>query len=330
MALLAHVGRRVRASDERDRGDVRATFAKTLTEIARADRRVVLLTADLGYMALEPFSDALPDQFLNVGVAEQNMIGIATGLADGGFIPFLYSIAPFAALRPYEFLRNGPILHRLPVRIVGVGAGFEYGPAGSSHHGIDDAAALRPHPGLLIVTPAESAQMRAALLATWERDGPVYYRIGKDENVTVPGLNGRFRTGRAEIVREGRDLAFIAMGVLATEACAAADLLAENGVSASVAVVSTFNPSPVEDLVALARSHSLLVSVEAQYVNGALGSLVAETIAEEGTATRLVRIGVRRPPQGRSGSQRYYHALHGIDAGAIAARVLALVAGERI
>ncbi len=309
---------------------MRATFANTLTEIARADRRVLLLTADLGYMALEPFSDALPDQFVNVGVAEQNMVGIATGLAEGGFLPFLYSIAPFAALRPYEFLRNGPILHRLPVRIVGVGAGFEYGTAGPSHHGIDDAAALRPHPGLLIVTPAEPGQLRSALLATWDHDGPVYYRIGKDERITVPGLNGRFRTGRAEIVREGRDLALVAMGALAAEACGAADLLAAQGLSATVAIVSTFNPSPVEDLAALARSHSLLVSVEAQYVNGALGSLVAETIAEAGAGTRLVRIGVRRPPQARSGSQTFYHALHGLGRDAIAARVLALMTGERI
>ncbi len=307
---------------------MRATFTRTLTEIARADPRVMLLTADLGYMALEPFSDELPEQFLNVGVAEQNMVGIATGLADGGYVPFLYSIAPFAALRPYEFIRNGPVLHRLPVRIVGVGAGFEYGPAGPSHHGIDDAAALRPHPGLLIVTPAEPAQLHAALLATREHAGPIYFRIGKDENVTIPGLEGRFRTGRAEIVREGRDLAFVAMGALASEACAAADLLANEGLSATVAVVSTFNPSPVDDIAALARTHPLLVSVEAQYVNGALGSLVAETIAEDGAHARLIRIGVRRPPQGRTGSQRFYHALHGLERNAIARRVLAVTAGE--
>jgi transketolase len=142
---------------------VRATFARTPTEIARADAGVLLLTADLGYMALEPFSEALPEQFVNVGVAEQNMVGIATGLAGGGCIPFLYSIAPFASLRPYEFTRNGPVLHRLPVRIVGVGAGYEYGSAGPAHHGIDDAAALRPLRGLTIVTPADAEQLRAAL-----------------------------------------------------------------------------------------------------------------------------------------------------------------------
>jgi transketolase len=309
---------------------VRATFAATLTEIARADRRVLLLTADLGYMALEPFAEAVPDQFVNVGVAEQNMIGIATGLADGGFIPFVYSIAPFASLRPYEFIRNGPVLHRLPVRIVGVGAGFEYGTAGPTHHGIDDAAALRPQPGLTIVTPADAPQMRSALLATWDQRGPIYYRIGKEEKVVVPGLDGRFRLGRAEIVRAGDDLAFVVMGALAPEVCAAAEQLAAEGISATVAVVSSFNPSPVEDLARLAQSHRLLVSVEAQYVDGALGSLVAETIAEAGSGSRLVRIGVRRPPQGRSGSQRFYHALHGLDRAAIVERVLSLVAGEPV
>ncbi len=309
---------------------MRATFAKTLTEIAREDKRVLLLTADLGYMALEPFAEAFPEQFINVGVAEQNMVGIATGLADGGFIPFLYSIAPFASLRAYEFIRNGPVLHRLPVRIVGVGAGFEYGTAGPTHHGIDDAAALRPQPGLTIITPADALQMRSAMLATWDGDGPIYYRIGKEEKVVVPGLDGRFRLGRAETVREGNDLAFVVMGALAPEVCAAAEQLSERGISATVAVVSSFNPSPVEDLALLAQAHRLLVSVEAQHVDGALGSLVAETIAEAGTASKLVRIGVRRSPQGRSGSQRFYHALHDLSQTAIVERVLSLAAGEPV
>jgi transketolase len=309
---------------------VRTTFAATLTEIARADPRVLLLTADLGFMALEVFSDALPEQFYNVGVAEQNMVGLATGLAGDGFIPFLYSIAPFASLRSYEFIRNGPVLHRLPVRIVGVGAGFEYGPAGPTHHAIDDAAALRPQPGLTIVTPADAAQTRAALLATWSQPGPVYYRIGKDERTSVPGLEGRFRSGRTEIVREGRDLALVAIGAPAAEACAAADLLAERGLRATVAVVSTFNPSPVADLAEIARAHPLVVTVEAQYVNGGLGSLVAETIAEDGGGARLVRIGVREPAQPRSGSQAFYHDLHGLGRRAIADRAIALLAGEAV
>jgi transketolase len=307
---------------------VRAAFARTLTEIARSDSRVFLLTADLGYMALEPFSEALPQQFINVGVAEQNMVGAGTGMAEGGLIPFLYSIAPFASLRPYEFIRNGPVLHRLPVRIVGVGAGFEYGTAGPTHHGIDDAAALRPQQGLLIVTPADHEQMRSALLATWQHDGPVYYRIGKDDTTIVPGLNGRFRPGRAEIVRTGGDVALVTMGAIAAEACAAAELLSGRGVEATVAVASTFNPGPEDDIAALARDHSLVVSIEVQAVNGALGSCVAEVIAERGARSRLLRIGVRSAPHGRSGSQAYYQALHKLDRAGIVEQVLAALAGE--
>src|SRR5919107_1896887 len=104
---------------------MRAAFAATLTELAERDERILLLTGDLGFMALEPFSRRFPDRFFNVGVAEQNMVGLATGLAEAGFIPFVYSIVTFASLRPYEFIRNGPILHQLPVRIVGIGGGFE-------------------------------------------------------------------------------------------------------------------------------------------------------------------------------------------------------------
>src|SRR3954468_1576453 len=121
---------------------MRGAFATTLTELAARDRRIVLLTGDLGYMALEPFAEQHPDRFFNVGVAEQNMVGLATGLAEAGFVPFVYSIVTFATLRPYEFIRNGPVLHGLPVRVVGVGGGFEYGHAGPTHHGLEDVGVL--------------------------------------------------------------------------------------------------------------------------------------------------------------------------------------------
>src|SRR3712207_7785086 len=112
---------------------MRLEFIKTLLEMAEEDARILLLTGDLGFLVLEPFRDRFPDRFFNVGVAEQNMVGLATGLAEAGFVPFTYSIATFAALRPYEFIRNGPVLHRLPVRMVGVGGGFDFGYNGLTH-----------------------------------------------------------------------------------------------------------------------------------------------------------------------------------------------------
>lgn len=297
---------------------MRAAFARTLAELGEYDLRVLLLTADLGFMALEPFSDRLPDQFLNVGVAEQNMVGLATGLADAGFIPFLYSIATFASLRPYEFIRNGPVQQRLPVRVIGVGGGFEYGTAGISHHALEDVAVMRVQPGLTVIAPADHEQARRALLATWDLPGPVYYRLGKDDRTVVPGLGGRFELGRATIVREGPDVLLISMGAITAEVAIAAELLAESGVGATLAVVSSLNPTPETDLLELLRYFSVAITVETHYVSGGLGSVVSELLAESGTDCRLVRCGVRGITDGRSGNQEYLQRLHGLDRKALA------------
>src|SRR5271166_3462774 len=162
-----------------------------MCRLAAADSRILLLTGDLGYMVMEPFRQQFPDRFFNVGVAEQNMIGLATGLAEAGFLPYTYSIATFASLRPFEFIRNGPVLHNLPVRMVGMGAGFEYGHSGSSHYALEDVGALRTLPGLTIVVPADPSQAATAIRDTQDVAGPVYYSLGKDDKISVPGLNGR-------------------------------------------------------------------------------------------------------------------------------------------
>ncbi|HXJ32674.1 MAG TPA: transketolase C-terminal domain-containing protein [Candidatus Eisenbacteria bacterium] len=301
---------------------MRGAFVRTLVELAEADRRIALLTGDLGYMALEPFMERYPDRFFNAGVAEQNMVGIATGLAEAGYVPFVYSIVTFATLRPYEFIRNGPVWHRLPVRIVGVGGGFEYGPQGLSHHGLEDVGVMRVQPGMTVVAPADHQQMATALRATWDVAGPVYYRIGKDDRTVVPGLDGRFRVGRAEVVREGRDVAIVAMGSVASEAASAARMLEERGVSARVVVVASVRPAPADDLRAALADVPLALTVEAHYAAGGVGSLVAEVIAESGLRCRLVRCAVHEQPDGRSGSQAYLHKLHGLSADAIVESVL--------
>src|SRR5918912_219611 len=129
---------------------MRKAFAETLFELMTQDERILLLTADLGFMVWEAIASKFPGRFFNVGVAEQNMIGLATGLAEAGFIPFVYSIATFATLRPFEFIRNGPVHHNLPVRIVGVGAGYDYGPAGPTHHALEDIGVMRTQPNLTV------------------------------------------------------------------------------------------------------------------------------------------------------------------------------------
>jgi len=300
---------------------MRGAFVETLVELAAVDERILLLTGDLGFMALEPFSDRFGDRFFNVGVAEQNMIGIATGLAESGFIPFVYSIATFASLRGYEFIRNGPIAHRLPVRIVGVGGGFEYGPAGPTHHGLEDVGVMRAQPGITVIAPADHEQTRTALRATWDIEGPVYYRIGKDDRRVVPGLSGRFTLGSFDLVRDGSDLVLVTMGSLAATVLAAAEALAEDGVSAAVIVVSSLDGETHPQLAQALSRFDRAMSVESHFVNGGLGSLVAETIAEGGMATTLTRCGVSEGTTGRSGSAAYYLERHRLDRDAIVDRV---------
>jgi transketolase len=287
-----------------------------------------LLTGDLGFAAIEPFADALPDRFFNVGVAEQNMIGAATGLAEAGFLPFVYSIATFATLRPLEFIRNGPVLHHLPVRIVGIGAGFEYGHAGPTHYGIEDVAALRAQSDIAIISPADKLQAESALRSTWDLAGPVYYRLGKDESIVVPGLDGRFELGRAECLRQGGELVLIAMGAVASEAAAAAELLAQQGTLSTVLVVASVRPAPIDDLETALSGARAVLTVEAHSITGGLGSMVAEIIAERNLPCRLVRCGVRPLPDGISGSNDYMNAASGLSAEAIADRARAALAAS--
>lgn len=308
---------------------MRGTFIRTLTELAEKDRRIFLLTGDLGYLALEPFIERFPDRYINVGVAEQNMVGLATGLAEAGYIPFVYSIVTFACLRPYEFIRNGPLAHRLPVRIVGVGGGMEYGHNGVTHYGLEDIAVMRAQPGLTLVAPADAAQTAAALKQTYELPGAIYYRLGKDDRIAVPGLDGRFTLGKSEVVRDGRDVLVVSTGAITVEACKMADQLANEGVLPRVLVVSTLNPAPSDDLAQHLRKYRRVIAVEAHYQNGGLGSLVAETIAEHNLDCTLVRQAVQEMPDGTSGSQAFMQRTHRIDQEALAASARALMAEVR-
>lgn len=307
---------------------MRRAFLTALAEIAARDPRIVLLTGDLGFMALEPFRDRFPDRFINAGVAEQNMIGVATGLAEAGFIPFAYSIATFAALRPFEFVRNGPVLHRLPVRVVGMGMGFEYGPQGPTHHAVEDVGVMRTLPGLTVVVPADHAQAAAALHATWNVDRPIYFSLGKDDRTTVPGLDGRFGLGDLQVIRPSDGgVGIVAMGSISAEAAAAADLLAAEGRPVGFAVVSTFNPAPADQLAQFLARCSAAVTVEAHVAAGGLGSQVAEVIAERGLACKLAIRAVRKSPDGHSGSQLSLWRKHGLDRDAVAAAARALSDG---
>ena len=304
---------------------MRQAFIATLVELAEQDERIVFLTGDLGYLAVEPFAERFPDRFFNVGVAEQNMMGLATGLAEGGMIPFVYSIAPFAVLRPFEFFRNGPVQHGLPVHVVGVGGGFEYGPNGFSHYALEDVAVMRSQPGVTIVAPADYRQAASALRATVGLPGPVYFRLGKNNEMTLPDLDGRFQLGQAPLLVPGDDLLFVALGTAAREAVGASDLLTSHGVDAAAALVDNFGFEPPGNLRKLLGRYDRVITVEAHYRTGGVGSLVCELVADEGLDCRVERCGVARLEPGVSGSEAFMLDQHGLSAAKLEQTALRLM-----
>lgn len=301
---------------------MRKAFAHTLLELAHTDRRIVLLTADLGFGVLDDFAAAHPDRFFNVGVAEANMVGLATGLAEAGYIPFLYSIATFASLRPYEQWRNGPVLHNAPVRLIGTGGGFEYGTNGITHAALEDIGAMRLLPKVHIISPADERQACSALRSTYADPHPIYYRISKNEHPNIPELDGDFAADKLSFIRSGSDALILATGPIVREALDAAKVLSTHQIEVSVAEVSSLQPAPLEALREALCTFPVVTTVESHWHSGGLGTIVAECIAENGIACRLHRCAVYSHSDGISGSERYMNALHGIDAEGISKKLL--------
>jgi transketolase len=304
---------------------VRTAFIAELIALGVADPRIVLLTGDLGWSVVEPFADAHPTRFFNVGVAEANMASVAAGLAQEGFVPFIYSIATFSSMRCYEQVRNGAVLQGLPVRVVGIGGGYAYGHAGPTHHALEDIAIARAQPGLTVIVPADPAQTRSVMRALVDLPGPAYLRIGKGGNLEVPGLLGRFAPGRPEVIREGDQVLLLGTGSVVHEALVAADLLQQQGVRAAVAVLAHLGFEASEDLALLLSRFPAVVTVEEGYVSGGLGSLVGEAVAERGLRCRLKRCGVHRVPSPRGGSEAYLRGQAGLDGPSLADAALRMV-----
>jgi transketolase len=290
---------------------MRTTFVETLCEVAAADERVWLLTADLGYSVLERFAARFPQRYVNVGVAEQNMIGIAAGLARCGRVPFVYSIANFPTFRCLEQIRNDVCYHGGAVKVVAVGGGFAYGAQGYTHHGVEDLAVMRALPGMTVVAPGDPVETRLATRALAAHPGPGYLRLGKAKEPVVHTEEPAFELGRALTVRPGRDVTLISTGGMLEEAVAAAGRLAKGGIDARVLSMHTLKPLDAEAVRRAARETGAVVTIEEHSVSGGLGSAVAEVLAEHGAAVRFRRWGAPDQPHHVVGSQGYMRRLCG-------------------
>lgn len=304
---------------------MRNAFLDTLFELAQQDERVVFITGDLGYRVVEKFMEQRPRQFLNAGVAEQNMTGLAAGMALSGKIVFTYSIGNFPTMRCLEQIRNDVCYHEANVKIVTVGGGFAYGPMGVTHHAIEDLAVMRAIPGLMVVAPGDPVETRAATRAITAHPGPCYLRLGKAGEPTVHPGPIEFQLGKAIRFREGRDLTLISTGGMLQTAAKAAERLATQGIQTRVLSMHTLKPLDESAVLAAARETGCVATLEEHSVNGSLGSAVAELLAETwDVKVPFKRIGMPPIFSPHIGSQEYMLQKHGLNDEAVAAVLLKL------
>lgn len=302
---------------------MRTAFIKQLFELAEQDERIVLITGDLGFGVVTPFMEQLPRQFVNAGVAEQNMTGMAAGMALSGKIALTYSIANFPTLRCLEQVRNDVCYHNANVKIVSVGGGFTYGAMGATHHAIEDLAVMRALPGLVVVAPGDPVEARAATRAIVAHSGPCYLRLGKAGEPVVHSSAIDFELGKAIRMREGTDATLICIGGILQNTIRAADRLAAQGIEARVLSMHTLKPLDVEAVLSAARETEAIFTVEEHSILGGLGTAVAEVLAEaEGIKAPLKRIGVPPAFSPHIGNQEYMLQCHGLTSEAIAKTVV--------
>lgn len=297
---------------------MRDAFVHRLTEIARSDPRVTLITGDLGFGVLDKFAAELPRQYINAGVAEQNMTGLATGLALEGRVVFTYSIANFPTLRCLEQIRNDACYHGASVKVVAIGGGFSYGALGISHHATEDLAILRSLPDITVLAPGCDWEVAEATTALVNAPGAAYLRLDKSTAGNTGRVSEEFRIGKWRTVREGHAMTLIATGGILGVALGAAKALSDDGVEVRVVSAHTIKPLDADAIADAARSTGGILTLEEHTLDGGLGSAVAEVCMDRGlTPRRFGRMGLTAGFSSVVGSQEYLRTHYGLDADAV-------------
>lgn len=271
---------------------MRKTFVAGLIERAKTDDRIFVITPDLGFSVLEEFMTLYPDRLLNVGIAEQNAIGVAAGLALTGKVVYVYSIIPFVTMRCFEQIRVDVAYMNTNIRIVGVGAGFSYGPAGATHHAVEDIAIMRALPNMTVCCPGDPVEVRKIVNQSFDYPGPMYIRLGKSGEPAIHKQDAPVVIGKAIEVIHGKDLALIATSNMLETGKNMVEAWEKEGMQASLISMPTIKPIDKDFLVQLIKSNRPIVTLEEHSIIGGLGSAVAEIIAESGCAVPFKRLGI--------------------------------------
>lgn len=306
----------------------RDAYGKALVELGEKKEKMIVLDADLAAATKTGmFKKAFPDKFIDCGIAEANMIGVAAGLSTAGYTVFASSFAMFAAGRAFEQIRNTLAYPHLNVKIGATHAGISVGEDGASHQCCEDIGLMRTIPGMTILNPADDIEARLAVLAAAETEGPVYMRFGRLAVPRVFDENYKFEIGKGVYLNEGTDVTIVATGLLVERAIAAVELLKAEGISAALINMATIKPIDKEILIDAAKKTGCIVTAEEHNVIGGLGSAVCETLSEA-YPTPVLRVGVE-DVFGRSGPALTLLDMFGLNAANIAEKAKQAIALKR-
>jgi transketolase len=308
---------------------LRDAFVKKLNELAREDKSIFFITADLGFGVFDEFSKKFPNQYLNVGVAEQNMVGIATGLALEGRKVFTYSIANFATLRCLEQIRNDAAYHEVNLTIVASGGGFTYGALGMSHHATEDISIMRSIPNLQVVSPCTAWETYHATDYLSKINGVSYLRIEKGGIQSPPNKSTSFELGKAIEMQSGKNITIIGTGGIIVDCLKAADLLKQNGLSAQVISMHSIKPLDEACIKECARKNKHIITVEEHNKIGGLGSAVSEIIAQNNLDCNLKVIALEDTFSSVVGSQEFLRSYYKLDSKTIFQEALKLIKDDK-
>ena len=299
---------------------MRDAFTRALMREAAKDDRLMLVTGDLGFGVLKPFWETYPEQFVNAGIAEQSMTGLAAGLAKTGRTVLTYSIGNFPTLRCLEQIRNDCAYHSLNVKVVCVGGGFVYGSLGMSHHATEDIAVMRSLPNMTVLVPSDAASTRWATGFAVEKQGPVYLRLSRDVYPDLYDENTSFECGKGAVVRDGSDVTVIACGLLVHKAIEAAEIMAAKGVSVRVVDMYSVKPIDKELILKCAAETGAIVTAEEHNIYGGLGGAVSEVLAWGGAGVPTEYVGIQDTFT-ESGPYKELLAKYGVDANGVVAGI---------
>ena len=303
----------------------RDAYGEALAELGAVNENIVVLEADLSKSTkTSDFKKVYPERHFNMGIAEQNMLGVAAGFAAAGKVPFASSFAVFATGRAYDQIRNSIAYPNLNVKIAATHAGLTVGEDGGSHQMLEDIALMRALPNMTVIVPADGIETKQAVKAAAEYEGPVYIRMGRPKVPVLFGDDYKFEIGKGVVLKEGTDVTLVGTGIMVSKAVEAAELLAAEGISAAVVNISTIKPLDAELIIAQAQKTGAIVTCEEHNIYGGLGSAVAEVLVEN-CPVPMTRVGVA-DQFGESGLPDELLAKHGLTAANIAAQAKAVIA----